>query len=117
MALVMTLSLLPSAWAAELTVPQEDTASTVEPSAQEAPAAAVEAMPAAEQDAEAELTEDNSFLLLAANNVNVIIAPERVPYTEGQTIGAERKRTYLHGTGYRLCHRDRRPKRNVQPHG
>ena len=33
MALVMTLSLLPSAWAAELTVPQEDTASTVEPSA------------------------------------------------------------------------------------
>ncbi len=86
MALVMTLSLLPSAWAAELTVPQEDTSSTVEPSAQEAPAAAAEAMPAAEQDAEAELTEDNSFLLLAANNVNVIIAPERVPYTEGQTV-------------------------------
>ena len=28
MALVMTLSLLPSAWAAELTVPQEDTASS-----------------------------------------------------------------------------------------
>ena len=95
MALVMTLSLLPSAWAAELTVPQEDTASTVEPSAQEAPAAAVEAMPAAEQDAEAELTEDNSFLLLAANNVNVIIAPERVPYTEGQTIGDA-----LNGSGH-----------------
>ena len=87
LALVMTLSLLPSAWAAELTVPQEDTASAVEPSAQEVPAAAAEAMPAAEQDTEAELTEANSFLLLAANNVNVIIAPERVPYTEGQTIG------------------------------
>lgn len=86
MALVMTLSLLPSAWAAELTAPQEDTASTAEQSAQEAPAAAAEAMPAAEQDAEAALTEDNSFLLLAANNVNVIIAPERVPYTEGQTV-------------------------------
>ena len=87
LALVMTLSLLPSAWAAELTVPQEDTASAVEPSAQEVPAAAAEAMPAAEQDTEAELTEANSFLLLAANNVNVIVAPERVPDTEGQTIG------------------------------
>ena len=92
MALVMTLTLLPAAWAAELTAPQEDTVPTEEQSAQEVPAAAAEvmpateAMPAAEQDAEAELTEANSFLLFAATNVEVLIAPERVPYQPGQTV-------------------------------
>lgn len=74
MALVMTLSLLPTAWAAELVRPAEDTTTPAEQSVPE------------EQRTDTELTEDNSFLLLAANNAKVIIAPERVPYTEGQTV-------------------------------
>ena len=102
MALVMTLSLLPSAWAAELTAPQEDAASTVEPSAQEVPAAAAEAMPAAEQDAEAELTEENSFLLLASNGVKVIIEPERVAYQPGDTVAQALERTGHAFTGLEL---------------
>ncbi len=74
MALVMTLSLLPTAWAAELVRPAEDTAAPAEQSVPE------------EQSAVTALTGSNSFLLFAANNVKVIIAPERVPYTEGQTV-------------------------------
>ena len=74
MALVMVLSLLPTAWAAELIRPAEDTTAPAEQSLPQ------------EQRTDTELTEDNSFLLLAANNAKVIIAPERVPYTAGQTV-------------------------------
>ncbi len=74
MALVMTLSLLPTAWAAELVRPAEDTAAPAEQSVPE------------EQSAATELTDANSFLLFAAINGKVLIAPERVPYTEGQTV-------------------------------
>ena len=56
MALVMTLSLLPTAWAAELVRPAEDITSPAEQSIPE------------EQSTDTELTEDNSFLLLAAYN-------------------------------------------------
>ena len=96
MALVMTLTLLPAAaWATE---PSEDanaaqqtqTEQTEEPSAVEEPQAAeepapAEALPAAEST-DAELTDANSFLLFAATNVKVVIAPERVPYQPGQTV-------------------------------
>lgn len=89
MALVMTLSLLPTtAWAVQPspeTTEQTLTEQTAEePSAAEEPAPA-EAQPAAES-ADTELTDANSFLLFAATNVEVLIAPERVPYQPNQTV-------------------------------
>ena len=94
MALAMTLSLLPTAaWAVQPspeTTEQTLTEQTAEPStveeaqAAEEPAPA-EALPAAEST-DAELTDANSFLLFAATNVKVVIAPERVPYQPGQTV-------------------------------
>ena len=95
MALVMTLTVLPTAaWAAELSEDADaaqtaQTTQTEEPSVAEEPqaeeAAPAEVQPVAES-AGAELTDANSFLLLAATNVEVLIAPERVPYQPGQTV-------------------------------
>lgn len=96
MALVMTLTMLPAAaWAVEqptpedvlgeVTLPEEDV-SLEEPTVSEE-TAPVEAQPTAESThTEQTLTDDNSFLLLAATNVKVIIAPERVAYRPGETV-------------------------------
>ena len=96
MALVMTLTLLPSAaWAVEppategvleeAALPEEDV-SLEEPTVSEETAPA-EAQPTAESaPTEQTLTDDNSFLLFAATKVKVVIAPERVAYQPGQTV-------------------------------
>ena len=96
MALVMTLTLLPAAaWAAEPTedtdaAQQTQTEQTEEPSAVEEPQAAETLAPAelqlAAESAGTELTDANSFLLFAGTNVEVLIAPERVPYQPNQTV-------------------------------
>ena len=94
MALVMTLSLLPTAvWAVQPspeTTEQTLTEQTAEPSVTEEPqeeAAPVEVQPVVES-ADTKLTDSNSFLLFAATNAGVLIAPERVPYQPGQTVRA-----------------------------
>ncbi len=75
MALVMTLSLIPTAvWAEALTTRQESAVSTAAETAGETTEAAEIA------------GEEKSFLLLAANGIRVIIAPEQVAYQPGQTI-------------------------------
>ena len=90
MALVMTLTVLPAAaWAAEPTedtdaAQQTQTEQTAEPSTVEEAQAAEE--PAPVENADAALTDANSFLLFAATNAGVLIAPERVPYQPGQTV-------------------------------
>ena len=89
MALVMTLSLLPTtAWAVQPS--PETTEQTLTEQTAEEPSAAEETTPAevqpAAESADTELTDANSFLLFAATNVEVLIAPERVPYQPGQTV-------------------------------
>ena len=97
MALVMTLTLLPAAaWAVEPPAPEgvleeaalpEEDVSLEEPTVSEETAPA-EAQPTAESaPTEQTLTDDNSFLLFAATKVKVVIAPERVAYQPGQTVG------------------------------
>ena len=89
MALVMTLSLLPTtAWAVQPS--PETTEQTLTEQTAEEPSAAEETTPAevqpAAESADTELTDANSFLLFAATNVEVLIAPERVPYQPNQTV-------------------------------
>ena len=89
MALVMTLSLLPTtAWAVQPS--PEITEQTLTEQTAEEPSAAEETTPAevqpAAESADTALTDDNSFLLFAATNAGVLIAPERVPYQPGQTV-------------------------------
>ena len=89
MALVMTLSLLPTtAWAVQPS--PETTGQTLTEQTAEEPSAAEETTPAevqpAAESADTELTDANSFLLFAATNVEVLIAPERVPYQPNQTV-------------------------------
>ena len=89
MALVMTLSLLPTtAWAVQPS--PAITEQTLTEQTAEEPSAAEETTPAevqpAAESADTELTDANSFLLFAATNVEVLIAPERVPYQPGQTV-------------------------------
>ena len=89
MALVMTLSLLPTtAWAVQPS--PATTEQTLTEKTAEEPSAAEETTPAevqpAAESADTELTDANSFLLFAATNVEVLIAPERVPYQPGQTV-------------------------------
>lgn len=89
MALFMTLSLLPTtAWAVQPS--PEITGQTLTEQTAEEPSAAEETTPAevqpAAESADTELTDANSFLLFAATNVEVLIAPERVPYQPGQTV-------------------------------
>ena len=71
MALVMIFTLLPSTvWAAADTAEDELEHSLLQ----------------AAPETQAAAGEDGAFLLLAANSVEVIIQPERIPYTAGQTI-------------------------------
>ena len=89
MALVMTLSLLPTtAWAVQPS--PAITEQTLTEQTAEEPSAAEETTPAevqpAAESADTALTDDNSFLLFAATNVEVLIAPERVPYQPNQTV-------------------------------
>ena len=89
MALVMTLSLLPTtAWAVQPS--PATTEQTLTEQTAEEPSAAEETTPAevqpAAESADTELTDANSFLLFAATNVEVLIAPERVPYQPNQTV-------------------------------
>ena len=89
MALVMTLSLLPTtAWAVQPS--PAITEQTLTEQTAEEPSAAEETTPAevqpAAESADTELTDANSFLLFAATNVEVLIAPERVPYQPDQTV-------------------------------
>ena len=89
MALVMTLSLLPTtAWAVQPS--PAITEQTLTEQTAEEPSAAEETTPAevqpAAESADTELTDANSFLLFAATNVEVLIAPERVPYQPNQTV-------------------------------
>ena len=89
MALVMTLSLLPTtAWAVQPS--PATTEQTLTEQTAEEPSAAEETTPAevqpAAESADTELTDTNSFLLFAATNVEVLIAPERVPYQPNQTV-------------------------------
>ena len=89
MALVMTLSLLPATvWAVQPS--PAITEQTLTEQTAEEPSAAEETTPAevqpAAESADTALTDANSFLLFAATNVEVLIAPERVPYQSNQTV-------------------------------